>query len=359
MKIGILTADWGRVRGPDGQPKLVYGGSSWNRMHMPFQELAKHGHSVTVSEGVALGDSGPILIDWKTKLKVTGFDVLVIQRVMNDYCADVIENAHKHGVPVVQDVDDWYWGLHKDNNAYKATDPKLHPDCNRDLYKENLKISDLVLVTTNFLEEKMKEMHDNVVVVKNSIDMERWPAVPIREKPIVGWVGATSHRSGDLETLQGIVAPFLERRDLKFHHGGWLFGTKHAVELMGIDPKRSTTSPLCPIEQYPQHFGFMDISLVPLNPIPFNHAKSWLKGIESAATGTPFIAQALPEYKELRDEYGIGRVAKKGNQWRNHLEELMDPRVRLEEATVQRERLKELDITIKYKDWERALQSLL
>lgn len=359
MKVGVITADWGR--GPkrdDGSHKPLKGGSSWNRIHMPLGEVAKHGVEIIISERVALGDSGPILIDWRTGLTHTGFDILVMQRIMNDYSLQIIEGCNSKGIPVVQDVDDWYWGLHPDNNAYKVTDPKVNPTCNRDIYKESLLASDLIITSTPFLYNKLAEWNPNTILIRNTIDLERWEETEIRDKPIVGWVGATTHRSGDLETLQGIVAPYLERHDLMFHQGGWAEGSRHAAELLKVPLERSQTSRLCPIEVYPQHFSFMDISIVPLNMIPFNEAKSGLKGMESAASGTPFIAQASEEYRWLRDDIGVGRVAKKGNQWTRHLEELLDRDARVEEARKNREAIKALDIRDRWVDWFKAFESL-
>ncbi|MGW8180081.1 MAG: hypothetical protein ACWGQW_15170, partial [bacterium] len=186
-----------------------------------------------------------------------------------------------------------------------------------------------------------------------------WRTSPQREKPIVGWVGATSHRSGDLETLQGVVQPYLERHDLTFHHSGWRQGYQHACELMKVDVDRSTTTPMTPIYNYPEAFFHIDISLIPLNNVDFNHAKSAIKGMESAAAGKPFIAQSSPEYRWLQETYGIGRIAKKPRNWVKHLEELYPLEVRVEEAERNLERLAPLDIAVRYKDWAEVYDSLV
>jgi glycosyltransferase involved in cell wall biosynthesis len=54
--------------------------------------------------------------------------------------------------------------------------------------------------------------------------------------------------------------------------------------------------------------------LVPLLDSPFNRAKSWLKGIEYASLGVPFIASPLPEYRKLA-ELGAGVLADTPQQW--------------------------------------------
>jgi spore maturation protein CgeB len=75
----------------------------------------------------------------------------------------------------------------------------------------------------------------------------------------------------------------------------------------------------------------MDIGIVPLNTLPFNEAKSSLKGMEYAFTGMPFVAADTQEYRKLRDD-GAGNVAKRPAQWIKHMERLIDPAERKKEA---------------------------
>jgi len=366
MKIGFLSADWGianeqEAMGDEKAPRLLMpGGANWYRTYLPAYELERNGYEVVVSEQVAIDASGDglILCDWKDKQDHL-CDIIVMQRVMHDFSLELVEAAHRAGQIIVNDVDDWYWGLHPSNSAYKTTDPREDPNCNRDIYKKVLMASDAVTVSTPFLRDKILSWNPNTHLVRNAIDLDRWRVFPQRENPVVGWVGATSHRSGDLETLKGIVQPYIERHDLAFHHSGWRKGYPHACEMMNVEVERSTTTPMSPIYNYPEAFSHMDISLVPLNTLDFNSAKSAIKGIESAAAGRPFIAQASPEYRWLQETYGIGRVAKKPRQWVSHLEELYPLEVRAEEAARNRELLAPLDIAVKWKDWEEVYGSLL
>jgi hypothetical protein len=278
---------------------------------------------------------------------------------MNDFGVELVQKAQAAGQKVINDVDDWYWGLHPNNNAYKATDPKFNPECNRDHYKKTLLASDLVITSTPFLANELSSWGCNVELVRNSVELDKWNVTSQNEKPTIGWVGSTSHRSGDLETLRGVLNPFIERNDLKFHHGGWMEGTAHPAELIGIDPERCTHTPLCQIELYPQHFKFLDVSIVPLNKIPFNEAKSFIKGIESAAAGKPFIAQDAGEYKFLYEEYGIGRVARRPKDWIKHLNDLLDYDLRVEEGLRNRELVESLDIKKNWTSWRDAILSVL
>jgi hypothetical protein len=121
----------------------------------------------------------------------------------------------------------------------------------------------------------------------------------------------------------------------RWHHTGDLHPahTLFADEV-GLHRRRVTTMPLLPPWQYPSGLCF-DIGVVPLSDHPFNRAKSFIKGLEYAAAGIPFVASCSPEYLRLRDEFGIGRVAVSKEQWLRHIHELADPDVRQEEAVRQ------------------------
>jgi hypothetical protein len=110
-----------------------------------------------------------------------------------------------------------------------------------------------------------------------------------------------------------------------------------------------------PIVRYQEMLTF-DIGLVPLTDIPFNHAKSFLKGIEYAAGNIPFVASALPEYQILAKS-GVGRVAGTPDEWVRHLTELLDYRTRKREAAVQRETvLREHTIRARASEWNEVFQ---
>jgi len=359
MKVGFLSADWGGHRDSEGNKNLIPGGSGWYRCHLPAMGLAENGIPTIVAEKAATSPNGLVLHDPRTDERHDDCDVIVFQRVMNDFWKDLADCAREAGQIIVNDVDDWYWGLHPRNRAYAATDPGLSPDSNRKHYRDFLRASDLTIASTPFLADRMTEWDIDVALIRNAVQLEVWEALPQNDPPTVGWVGSTSHRSGDLETMVGIVGPYVERYDLKFHHGGWSKDGPNAGLVMGVDVERCTQTPLCQIELYPQHFRFFDISLIPLNKIDFNAAKSFIKGLESAAAGRPFIAQDLPEYKYMRDELGVGRVARKPRDWIRHLEELRDFDVRVKEAAANRAAIEHLDIRHRWIDWADVLESLL
>lgn len=357
MKIGFVTADWSDVEDPaTGLPTL--GGSGWMRCGIPAAELKKHGHETVVVELISVSSDGIWLHDWYGETH-NDCDVIVFQRWMNKEGPRVMEQAKAAGQVVVNDVDDWYWGLDQRNLAYRFCDPKVNPESNRDHYWKTCLASDLITVSTPFLAAKMDSM-PNVALVRNALDLDRWDYNP-REtnEPVFGWTGSVKHRSGDLETMIGILGPFLKQHNLKFRHvGHWGIGPT-AGDIAGVPSELQLTSPIASILDYPALFSGIDIGIVPLNKIPFNEGKSCLKGMEYAAAGIPFVAERTPEYKWLQEEHGIGLTASKPREWLKQMERLLDPNFRLAEATKNRSNLRHLGIGACWSNWIDAYASVL
>lgn len=359
MKVGFVTADWSDMEDPDtGYPTL--GGSGWYRCGLPSRELRRNGIETVVVELVSISDDGLWLHDWDKSVH-KDCDVVVFQRWMDEAGPEVIRRARRAGQIVVNDLDDWYWGLDHRNEAFKASDPKLHPTSNRAHYWDSICASDLVTVSTPFLADKLKGIAPEVSVVRNAIDLDRWSQNKVvADPPVVGWVGSTRHRSGDLETLIGILGPFCKTNDLMFAHAGyWGDDTPTAGDLAKVDRNNQLVYGLQSIIDYPKLFSVMDIGIVPLNQIPFNFAKSCIKGMEYAASGVPFIAERTPEYDWLKKTHDIGITCRKPREWAKSLDRLLDVGFRLEEQQRNLENVKQLDIGLRWGDWESAYQSAI
>jgi hypothetical protein len=175
-------------------------------------------------------------------------------------------------------------------------------------------------------------------------------------KPVLGWVGHMDQRAGDIETLRAWLPSFLDEHDLQFHHSGHLDSEPSFAEVAGIDPARVTTSPPRKINDYLRDSFSFDIGLVPMADIPFNHAKSFLKGLEYAGSGIPFVAQNLPEYRLLA-ESGLGRVAATPEEWVQHLRELLEFKTRKREAAMNLAAVKrDHTIAARADEWRAVLQ---
>ncbi len=86
------------------------------------------------------------------------------------------------------------------------------------------------------------------------------------------------------------------------------------------------------LDQYPTVYAGLDAAIVPLQPNRFNEAKSWLKGLEAAALGVPFVASPTGPYQQLHD-LGAGLLAVTPDDWNRHITNLMgSPQMRADIA---------------------------
>jgi hypothetical protein len=266
-----------------------------------------------------------------------------------------IELAQALGQRIVVDIDDYYEGLTPANMAYDLTSAEKNKKTNREHYKRVIELADLITVTTPFLLEHYSKQHPNVRMVRNGVNLNQFtPRKQLNRKPIIGWVGAVNFRNNDLEQLREWLPDFLDEHDLMFHHAGHADNAPLFEDVTGVNPNRVTRSPLVPITHYASGFQF-DIGIVPLSDIPFNHAKSNIKGLEYVAAGIPFVASNAPEYMELAAT-GVGRVAWDATGWVNSMNELLDYHTRKSQARNDLNVVKEhWGIDSRIHDWQAAL----
>jgi glycosyltransferase involved in cell wall biosynthesis len=353
-KIGIVSTDWsGSIVDKHGHPEP--GGAGFIRL----QQLRPHIQNTTVT--------GPLLFTEKTGFSVADFNgkvhtdcgVIILQRLMFKGLVETLR--HVRSMPVrpliINDLDDWYWGLHPNNAAFNLVNPNLNKDENLDHYLQILELSDIVVVSTPFLLQKMKKLLKNpsVVMIENCVSTQMFSVRRLSlKKPIIGWVGSTSHRSNDLEELRGVFV-----RSDRLHHSGHIDGAPLFWERVDGVPNRVSLSPMNPPHEYMRKSFCFDIGLAPLSDIDFNKAKSWIKMIEYAAAGVPAVCSPSPEYVRLYEEYGIGRIAHSKDEWRSHIDELQNTRVRNIEAKANRDRVRALDVTKMASQWATLLQGHL
>lgn len=335
MKIGFASADWSdSVVDEKGYP--VMGGSGWARIGQ-YVDLIPHSTVVGV-------------LSWKEKIFGVrewdgtfhfDCDIIVMQRNMFADIPEKLPIAKAEGQIIINDVDDWYWGLSQSNRAWYYSHPKVNPNENRVHYKKTVANSSGVTVSTPFLQQEISKWANcPVYLVKNHVELDKFGTHEQSQTdvPVVGWVGSTAHRSGDLEQLRNVLPILHSRREIKVHHSGHLEGFPTFAQRVNMDIADVSTTGMARPSEYPNILNF-DIGLVPLNDVPFNHAKSYIKGLEYAAKGIPFIATPMQAYKELCEEYGIGRLAVKPKHWIAAIRALRSPEARIEEAKSNKEKM--------------------
>lgn len=339
MLLGVATADrLASSKSPDGVEK--WGGSGWVRLgqylpSLPYRmctgyPIWKYDHFVVMSDD---------------EVEFTP-DVLILQRLMHKGLADHIKQAKANGQIIINDIDDWYWGLSPTNAAWYHSHPKINDRENINYYKSIIAASSYVTVSTPYLLDRVSSFTKcPLILLPNTIDVGN---IPVKEHtddtvPVVGWAGSTAHRSRDIETVANVLRPLYNNNEIKLMHLGHLDDYARFSDVLGLPEDAVTTYPLMAPEDYYQHLT-MDVGIVPLNVIPFNQAKSDIKGLEYAAAGIPFVAQSIDSYDVLCKEYGIGRVAKRPDAWIKNLKALKDPHLRRDEGLSNREKVWARDI---------------
>lgn len=347
MKIAFLTRD---IHGIPPVP----GGCAFYRCYLPMHALAAAGHRVSM--GFPVYD--PIRgygVRENNGYGLFGFDTIVLKLIMDKPAAAQMRLAKNNaGQRFIVDVDDFYQGLTEANKAYSLTDPEQNPWTNRSHYEAVIAEADIVTVSTPFLLDYYRDIHPDVRLVRNGVNGLMFDEVNQHDKPVIGWAGATNFRNNDLEQLRDWLPEFLEEHDLMIHHAGATDDAPSFSDVTGVNPDRLRTSPLVPITEYAAGFQF-DIGIVPLSDIPFNHAKSNIKGLEYAASGIPFVASDSPEYRVLHDN-GVGMLANDTVSWVSNMKTLLPRAQRLAESRrIRNIVLREWSIEARATDWVRAI----
>lgn len=273
-------------------------------------------------------------------------DVIVLQRPLTEQLVHVIRGLQSAGIAVIVEVDDDFSAIDPLNVAWPAVQPRLSPRRNFRHLEVACQLADLVTVTTPALAARYGR-HGRVRIIPNHVP-RRYLYLERRleaDRLRVGWSGSIDTHPHDLQVTRGAVARTLDAHDLTFHLIG--SGRVPAVDELGrpqVDehgaPVQVTdyrvvrnlhladgttfahTGGWLHLEQYPHAIAELDIGIVPLAPSVFNEAKSWLKGLEYAALGVPFIASPTGPYRALH-ALGAGRLAERPRQWEAELRRLI------------------------------------
>lgn len=345
LRLGIASGD--RLAPHRSEDKLPHwGGAGWVRLgqYIPLLDF-------DVVLGTLIWNRTHFSISDDDN-KLQDVDIVIIQRLMHDNLATHIKQARLKGQIVLNDLDDWYWGLSTTNRAFVASHPKLNPGENINHYKSVLNASDAIMVSTPYLQNRVSSMLANcppIELIYNTVDVHRFTVHEHTDdpQPIVGWVGSTAHRSGDLETLRGVLTPLQKQSLIRFQQSGYHPNAPSLASIWGITETDVITYPPAEPPFYPNIIN-MDIGIAPLNDTPFNHAKSDIKLLEYSASGIPWVASDLSSYSALQKLWGIGRIAKKNKpmNWQKHIHDLRDYKVRTEEGLALREAVWSRDILV-------------
>lgn len=337
-KLGLYSTSW------QLHDQLQFGASDFWRLAVPGRELARNGWNIVLGREIqaATGDGRFMLKDEYGGIH-DNCDIVLMQRYMGENAVSAIKRAQATGQTIVNDVDDFYWAFPRTHVSRNMVDSK--DSHNTKHYREILKASSFVTVSTPWLQKAISKWNPDVRVARNYVPLDKWEPKPPGE--YIGWVGVIPWRDTDLQQLLPTVIPWLKEHNRPFYHGGeWPDGRK-ARDILG---HRTITRLATPLPDYASLWDPLQIALIPLENSTFNQAKSWCKGLEACARGIPYISSKHAEYEALG-----GRIARRPYEWAKHLDELQDPSVYAEECAQSRARAEELSMDRNWREWESVL----
>ena len=296
------------------------GGCGLYRMIMPARAVAAVTDDVEVYMAKGLvgrqtrDENGKVTTNY---LEPINADVVVYQRPMHDALVSTIPLVKAQGITVVVELDDDIAGVPRHNQAYTAVSPLFNLKENWNHLKDACAMADWMTCTTPVLGERY--MPERFTVVPNYVPRSLANMERIEHSVVtLGWSGTLAVHAQDLQVVGSAVAQVIQQTSCELLIVGESRGVGAALGLRE-DPAETGWIPL---PYYPDSLVKLDVGFVPLEPNAFNEAKSWLKGMELAAVGVPFVASPAAEYLRLA-ELGIGIIAHRRKDWLPELKRLV------------------------------------
>lgn len=220
--------------------------------------------------------------------------------VWNRHCPidinHILEIRKRTGLKIVVDLDDWI------ELPFKHPLYRQYKEQYANLVIENLKVADLVTVTTSRLWSKVKQFNKRVEVLPNALPfgLGQFKVNDQEKGDLFNFVyaGQSSHLE-DVSLLINPMKRIKALQNISFTMAGY---TKHPIwdkmeAVFRIHPnfRRFVNKPL---ESYMEIYDHAHCSIVPLVHNTFNSCKSNLKLLEAASKKLPVIVSAVPPYSD-------------------------------------------------------------
>ena len=257
-------------------------------------------------------------------------DIILIQREFPRHIAyyeQVMEEARRHGRPVVYELDDLLLELspqHIDWSYYRTARLPL---------LKAIVEADAVTTSTPGLYDYLRQFNAHVWLLPNYLNDQLWTLRPAAVLPeriplVIGYMGGHTHAS-DLE----LVAPAL-LRVLERHKGKVVlrfFGkAEPPPELIGRDDVSRDRLYFPDYAEFARYFSTQvcDIFIAPLRDNLFNRCKSAIKFLEYSSTGAPGVYSRTAPYEGVVNDQN-GFLANASEEWEDALDQLInDPALR-------------------------------
>lgn len=253
----------------------------------------------------------------------TQYDLLVVFRSgdtdedVYDDVMQMIGNFQKMGKPVIYDVDDYL--LQKNRYREKTINN----------VRSIIKSCVAVTTTTEYLANLLREVHDSVYVIRNTINYQQYLASSklVEQKKensdvvkIVYQSGTGTH-DGDFRECSDALLEILEKyENVEIHLIGPL-NIRQEFEKYRSRVIRVGYMNYLDLLRYV--YG-MDINIAPLQINEFNNSKSELKIFEAAMLKIPSVVSATEPYSQAIKNSHNGFVVNNTEEWVSCLSQLIE-----------------------------------
>lgn len=256
-------------------------GCGYYRIILPGTELANLGHDVWLDDAIAPG------------AEEGDFDVIVGQRICLPGPSATWQKLARDGhTKLVFETDDL---LDDVDPANKAAHRFFTGETTK-RYVDNMRVADLVTVTTDALAERCSKYNPNVTVLPNMIP--KWLLTHEREvnqhRTVIGWRGGPSH-SRDFGELAAPLRRFLQHPRHRDTHEFHAMGADYTERVRTPHARTRHTLWLDTVDEFLGTVDF-DVAVIPLHPSAFNDCKSDLALLEMSALGIPSIVTPTGPY---------------------------------------------------------------
>ncbi len=290
------------------------GGCGWYRIRQPFETIQKH----TSNDTHIIDQQHDDMVEVSKAMQMA--HILVGRPGSELGIKKILSMPEYIGKVWALDIDDNTELISPYSNHYEEYGTKEVKHNGKDLWKDGvagfsieknkqrlanhiwgLKNATLVTVTTKKLADYAKQYNKNVAVLPNCINFDNWWKLNLvpNQQLRVGWAGGSSHYE-DLYSIRKPLNQLMREFQFKFVFVGHGFpgiideDNKHLIESHSWVPfKGHSFRTMCMV---------LDIAIIPLADLEFNHYKSSIKWYEMSAMGVPsVVSNVLPYSEDIKD----------------------------------------------------------
>lgn len=306
------------------------------RMRWPGALAREAGYDVTI----VTADKLPVIVginkDKNPVAQLIGdidFDTVVFQRPLGWRTQFAIVLFQRNGVRCVVELDDDLSTVHAQHAAFDFVNPGTNIEANYAHCARAAAAADAVVVTTPNLARLYGRKS---IVVENHIPRRYLEAQAEHdpERVVIGWTGKIAGHAGDLNVLGAAMRQVLAAEPSAIFR---VVGDNADVaQVLNLDQPPELVEGVG-LGEYPGEVARFDIGIAPLGDTAFNRSKSWLKPLDYASCGVPFVCSDTDEYKRFCAQ-GAGFIARRPRDWIRDLRRLVrEPSLRADMAAAGRE----------------------